>query len=38
MTEFLVVRALDTACTVVDQVAYHPAVVRLTGPLPRWWN
>jgi hypothetical protein len=32
------VRALNTACRAVDDVAYRPAVVRLTMPLPRWWN
>lgn len=33
-----IVRALNTACTAVDAVAYRPAVVRLTLPLPRWWG
>ena len=29
---------LNTACTAVDYVAYRPAVVKLTSPLPRWWR
>lgn len=33
-----IVRALNTACTWVDDVVYRPAVVRLTLPLPRWWS
>ncbi len=33
-----IVRLLNTACTCVDDVAYRPAVVRLTLPLPRWWT
>jgi hypothetical protein len=33
-----VVSGLDTACQLVDEVAYRPAVVRLTLPLPRWWR
>lgn len=33
-----VVRGLNRACLWVDEVAYRPAVVKLTAPLPRWWN
>jgi hypothetical protein len=33
-----IVRALNTACTWVDDVLYRPAVVRLALPLPRWWS
>jgi hypothetical protein len=33
-----VVSGLDRACQLVDEVAYRPAVVRLTMPLPRWWR
>jgi hypothetical protein len=33
-----VVGALNSACTAVDAVAYRPAVVRLSLPLPRWWS
>jgi hypothetical protein len=33
-----IVRALNTACTAVDAVAYRPAIVRLTMQLPRWWR
>jgi hypothetical protein len=32
------VSALDSACGVVDGVAYRPAVVRATMFLPRWWR
>jgi hypothetical protein len=32
------VRGLNQACLWVDEVAYRPAVVKLTSPLPRWWN
>ena len=35
---YWIVRGLDTACRVVDDVAYRPAVVRLTMRLPRWWR
>jgi len=35
---YRLVRALNSACTVVDDVAYRPAVVRLTLRLPRWWH
>jgi hypothetical protein len=38
MNRTLIVQALNTACTLVDGVACRPAVVRLTRPLPRWWN
>lgn len=31
-------RALNNACTAVDAVAYRPAAVKLTLPLPRWWS
>ena len=34
----LLVRVLGRACLAVDAVAYRPAVVRLTLPLPRWWD
>ena len=33
-----IVRAVNTACTLVDEVAYRPAVVKLTMGLPRWWR
>ncbi|HYG96424.1 MAG TPA: hypothetical protein VD741_04875 [Solirubrobacterales bacterium] len=33
-----IVRALNQACVWVDEVAYRPAVVKLTRPLPRWWS
>jgi hypothetical protein len=33
-----IVSSLNRACCYVDEVAYRPAVVRLTSPLPRWWN
>jgi hypothetical protein len=33
-----VVHGLNSACEAVDEVAYRPAVVRLTLPLPRWWR
>ncbi|HEY8774934.1 MAG TPA: hypothetical protein VIM33_00460 [Gaiellaceae bacterium] len=33
-----IVSLLNKACTCVDEVAYRPAVVRLTLPLPRWWS
>jgi hypothetical protein len=33
-----IVAALNTACTLVDEVAYRPAVVKLTLGLPRWWR
>ncbi|MGH2689620.1 MAG: hypothetical protein ACRDKW_12545 [Actinomycetota bacterium] len=29
---------LNRACLPVDAVACRPAVVRLTGALPRWWD
>src|SRR5437868_8798830 len=32
-----IVAALNSACVAVDSVAYRPAVVWLTQPLPRWW-
>jgi hypothetical protein len=32
------VSGLNAACTLVDQLAYRPAVVKLTMPLPRWWR
>jgi hypothetical protein len=32
------VRGLNQACLLVDEVAYRPAVVKLTSPLPRWWK
>jgi hypothetical protein len=31
-------RGLNRACLVVDEIAYRPAVVKLTEPLPRWWS
>ena len=37
-TRHLILKALNTACTWIDEVAYRPAVVKLTLPLPRWWN
>ncbi len=33
-----VVRGLNFGCELVDEIAYRPAVVRLTLPLPRWWR
>jgi len=33
-----VVSGLNQACLLVDEVAYRPAIVRLTLPLPRWWR
>jgi hypothetical protein len=33
-----VVRVLSAACELVDEVAYRPAIVKLTLPLPRWWS
>ena len=33
-----IVKGLETACRRVDDVAYRPAVVRLTLRLPRWWR
>lgn len=32
------IRALNTACCGVDDVAYRPFVVKLTEGLPRWWR
>jgi hypothetical protein len=32
-----VVRGLDTACGLIDDVAYRPAVVKLTAALPWFW-
>jgi hypothetical protein len=29
---------LNAACCCVDEVAYRPAVVKATMPLPRWWR
>jgi hypothetical protein len=29
---------LARACTVIDAVAYRPAIVKLTRRLPRWWR
>ena len=37
-TKRSIVVGLNTACTAVDSVAYRPAVVKLTSPLPRWWR
>ncbi|MFN2472003.1 MAG: hypothetical protein ABR583_13655 [Gaiellaceae bacterium] len=34
----LTVCALNAACYAIDEVAYRPAVVRLTERLPRWWR
>jgi hypothetical protein len=34
----LIVRFLDASDRVVDAVAYRPAVVKATKPLPRWWR
>jgi hypothetical protein len=36
--QLLTVRALNGLCGWVDQVAYRPAILKLTEPLPRWWN
>jgi hypothetical protein len=36
--KLLIVRALQVACTLVDDLAYRPLVVRLTGWMPRWWS
>jgi hypothetical protein len=33
-----IVRGLNGACALVDDVAYRPAVVHLTRRLPRWWD
>jgi hypothetical protein len=33
-----IVGALNRLCTWVDELAYRPAVVKLTLPLPRWWS
>ena len=33
-----IVSSLNNACLLVDEVAYRPAVVWLTRPLPRWWQ
>jgi hypothetical protein len=33
-----VVSGLNRSCELVDDVAYRPAVIRLTLPLPRWWR
>lgn len=33
-----VVSGLNSACELVDEVAYRPAVVWLTLRLPRWWR
>jgi hypothetical protein len=33
-----VVRALTRVCEWVDDVAYRPAVVKLTIHFPRWWS
>jgi hypothetical protein len=33
-----IVGGLNAACTLVDDVAYRPAVIRLTRPLPSWWD
>ena len=34
----LVVVALNGLCGLVDRFAYHPAVIRATRVLPRWWR
>jgi hypothetical protein len=34
----LTVRVLNRLCELVDEVAYRPAVVKLTLRLPRWWR
>jgi hypothetical protein len=36
--KWLTVRILDRLCQAVDEVAYRPAVVKLTLRLPRWWS
>jgi hypothetical protein len=33
-----VVTGLNRCCELVDEIAYRPAVIRLTLPLPRWWR
>src|SRR6266851_9659650 len=33
-----VVVALNWLCNLVDRFAYHPAVIRRTRVLPRWWR
>lgn len=33
-----IVRLLNSACAAVDEILYRPAIVKLTLPLPRWWN
>ncbi len=33
-----IVRATHSACLLVDEVLYRPAVVKVTGRLPRWWS
>jgi hypothetical protein len=33
-----VVVALNGLCGLVDRFAYHPAVIRATRVLPRWWR
>src|SRR5215472_12377945 len=34
----LVVVSLNGLCNLVDRFAYHPAVIRATRVLPRWWR
>jgi hypothetical protein len=33
-----VVRGLNSACCAVDEIAYRPAIVKLTMFLPAWWT
>jgi hypothetical protein len=32
------VRGMNRACLWVDEIAYRPAVMKLTNRLPRWWS
>lgn len=36
--QLVILRALNWVCTLVDDVAYRPVVVKLAQRLPRWWN
>jgi hypothetical protein len=34
----MILRDLNGICTLIDEVAYRPIVVKLTERLPQWWS